>query len=286
MALSLSTDTSLATMNFSRRPVPRWLGVAIAVFCLAAGCHAEVFAVPQPEKALFGSSDPTMTFLWLGQDTKAVLIFIPGGDGSIGMKPSWPDLRYHAHQTLKRLTNPSLTSGKFDVVIFDSPQKLFSIGGSVSSRMTADHMTRIENTVVYYKAKLGKPVWLMGHSNGSVSITEFQKFLKKKNRENLVDGFVYSGGRNGYAFGADVDAPVLFLHHEKDGCVLTTPSASLRVFNTLKEASRKNVEYVSIKTGEAEANDPCISGYHMYYGAGQEVANAIDQFMLKAYPAK
>lgn len=254
MALSLSTDTSLATMNFSHRRVPRWLGVAIAVFCLAAGCHAEVFAVPQPEKALFGSSDPTMTFLWLGQDTKAVLIFIPGGDGSIGMKPSWQDLRYHAHQTLKRLTNPSVTSGKFDVVIFDSPQKLLATGASVSSRMTTDHMTRIENTVVYYK-------------------------------ENLVDGFVYSGGRNGYAFGADVDAPVLFLHHEKDGCVLTTPSASLRVFNTLKEASRKNVEYVSIKTGEAEANDPCISGYHMYYGAGQEVANAIDQFMLKAYPA-
>ncbi len=256
----------------------RVLAVGTVTLLIAAACHAEVVPVPQPEKATFGTNDPTMTFLWRGTDTGVVLIYLPGGDGSIGMKPSWPELSYHAHLTLKKLTDPAQTSGKLDVVIFDSPKKFFDYGTSVT-RSSGDHMTRIENTVNFYREMLKKPVWLMGHSNGTVSLTEFYKHLRGKGREDLVDGYIYSGGRNGYSFGNDIKQPVLFLHHEKDSCDKTTPGASLRVFNSLKEAGKARTEYAVIRTGQAEGNNPCFSGHHMYFGAGDEVAKAIDEFV-------
>ena len=38
-------------------------------------------------------------------------------------------------------------------------------------------------------------------------------------------------------------------------------------------------EYVALKGGEAQAQAVCTSGFHMFYGAGDEAYRAIDQFV-------
>jgi hypothetical protein len=270
--------------------VTRLLRQAFRIFALGAVaipaiCFAQLFPVAPIDKGVFGSSDSTMTFLYAAAAAKATLVLIPGGDGSVGVKPDWDAshpyfARYYFNRMLQRLSDPSATSGNLNVVIFDSPISLGDAGWP-AARATSDHLTRIESVVRFYKEKLGKPVWVMGHSNGGVSVTEFYKYLQKNKNENLIAGIVYSAGRDGSSFDNDTGIPVLLMHHEKDGCANTTPYHTERLFNKLREAGNSFAEFVLIKTGEAGPKDACHSGYHMYFRAGAEVAKVIDQFMAK-----
>ena len=144
-------------------------------------------------------------------------------------------------------------------------------------------MIRIESAVRFYKGKTGLPVWLMGHSNGGISLTEFLKYARKNNRMDLIGGMVASAVRNESYFDEPIAFPILFMHHKFDGCSVTTPSASFRNYEKVKTFSTSPVEFVTIQSGSAEPRDPCRSGYHMYFGAGEEVANHLDEFMSSVY---
>lgn len=208
---------------------------------------------------------------------------IPGGDGHIGLALDKADLGGFYGRTLKPLSNSNSTSGSFNVVIFDSPTSLHPGSAYPSSRATTEHLERIESVVRFYQEKFNKPVWLMGHSNGAVSATEFYKYLQKKHKEQIVNGIIYSSGRNGASFNPATNLPVLFLAHEKDGCLKSTNSNSLEVFKELGKSNKQKMEYVVLKSGEAEAQDPCRSGYHMFFNAHEEAYQAIDRFASEVF---
>jgi len=250
----------------------------------AMAAHAEVIPIEPIEKGFFIGSEPSMTMYWQGQGSKAVLIFIPGGEGYIGLKPGQTDHRSQFHQMLKRLTNPALTSGKFDVVLLDSPTELSPRQPYPSARGSRDHLIRIESAVRYYKEKTRLPVWVMGHSNGGISLSEFVKHLQKENKANLVAGLIASGIRSESYFDAPLDMPVLFMHHKQDGCPRTSPDASNSTYMKVKEFNKSVTEFVYVTEGQSESNNPCRSGFHMYYGASDESAKIIHAFMSKIYP--
>lgn len=255
--------------------------ISLSVVSIAQA--AEVIPVEPIEKCFFCSSEPSQTMYWQGQGSKAVLMLIPGGEGHVGLKPEQKDHRFHQFQTLKRLTDPSLTSGKFDVVLLDSPGPLSPNQPYPSARGGSDHLIRIESAVRHYKQKTGLPVWLMGHSNGGISLTEFLKYARKNNRLDLISGMVASAVRNESHFEGPIGFPMLFIHHQQDGCASTTLSASHRNYEKVKTFITAPIEFVTVQSGQAEARDPCRSGFHMYFGAGEEVAKQLDAFMSKAY---
>jgi hypothetical protein len=244
---------------------------------------AEVIPIEPIETCFLCSSVPSMTMYWQGKDAKAVLMLIPGGEGYVGLKPEQTDHKYHQFQTLKRLTDPDLTSGRWDVVLLDSPGPLSPNQPYPSARGGFDHLIRIESAIRYYKAKTGLPVWLMGHSNGGISITEFVKYAQKNNKMDLISGMVVSAVRSETYFDAPMSFPVLFMHHEQDGCRSTQLSASFRNYEKVKSFNVAPVQFVAITGGQAEPRDPCRSGFHMYFGAGEEVANHLDDFMGVIY---
>jgi len=250
--------------------------IVVSAMCWASLISAQVIFVDPIEK---DSSGPTPTFLWTGKDAKAVLIMIPGGDGHLGLTPERTDLGGFYGNTLKRLSDPSLTSGSLDVVVFDSPDQLAAGDVYPTSRTTPDHLSRIESVVRYYKDKFNKPVWLMGHSNGGVSVTEFWKYIHGTAKEDLIAGIVISSSRIGITFPDNTNIPVLFMHHLKDNCPKADASASENAYESLKSTDKSKVAFVWIKGGEADGGRICYSGYHMYYGAGEEAANAIDGFI-------
>ena len=259
--------------------------VAIILIGVAAGtapCTAQVIAVPSTNGGIFGSSEPTMTFLWPGRDSKAVLIMIPGGEGHLGLTPDRTDLEGFYGKTLKPLSDPAATSGSLDVVIFDSPYRMATGDTYPMSRMSSDHLGRMEDVIRYYRDKLGKPIWLMGHSNGAVSITEFWKSIHDTDKKTLISGLVISSARNGISLPDDTGIPVLFLHHRNDACAKSSSSGSWAVYESLASAGRSRTSHVWITGGESEARNSCYSGYHMYFGAGQEAASAIDAFITGA----
>ena len=258
--------------------------VALIIFMIAAFARAEVISIKPLESCFSCSSKPSMTMYWKGKDSKAVVIFIPGGEGYIGLQEGQTDHQYYFFQTLKRLTNPLLTSGSFDVVLLDSPAELSPRSFYPSDRGAFDHLIRIESAIKYYKEKTGLPVWLMGHSNDGISLTEVFKYAKKNNKTDLISGFIVSGVRSETYFDPPYTFPMLFIHHEKDGCTHTTPGASLKNFEKVKAVSQKPTEFVYVTGGLVEPRDPCRSGHHMYYAAGDEAAKYMDQFLLKIYP--
>lgn len=261
-------------------PTRAALILAGMLFWASAG-SAQVFLVAPVETGLFGSSDPTPTFLWPGKEAKAVLVMIPGGDGHLGLTPERTNLGGFYGHTLKRLSDPALTSGGLDVVVFDSPYRMLVGDSYPTARTASDHLGRIESVVRYYRDKLGKPVWLMGHSNGAVSVTEFWKDIRGGDKRDLIAGLVVSSARNGISLPDDTDIPVLFLHHGKDGCAKSDSRSSVSAYEALKAANKSRTGFVWITGGEGEAANPCYSGYHMYFGAGAEAAAAIDAFITR-----
>jgi len=244
---------------------------------------AEVNAIDPIEKCFLCNSEPSLTMHWQGQNSKALLLLIPGGEGYIRLRKDQTDHPYHQYQTLKRLTDPTLSSGQFDVVLLDSPAPLSPNQFYPSARGGIEHLIRIESVIQYYKAKTGLPIWLMGHSNGGISLSEYLIHARKNDRVHLISGMVVSGVRNESHFEGPINFPMLFIHHQKDGCSNTTYAASLRQFEKVKAFIKAPIEFHPILGGEAESRDPCRSGFHMYFGAGQEVANLIDEFISKIY---
>ena len=177
------------------------------------------------------------------------------------------------------------TAGRrYDVVLIDSPYPLSPNSPYPSARGTGDHIRRIEATALYYKKKTGLPVWVMGHSNGGISLTAFIKYLQGQNEMDLISGMVAFDIRSESRFGPPIDFPVLFIHHEKDGCQYTLGSEVMKTYEKLKAFDKAPTEFVWITGGEAQAADPCASGFHMYHNAGPEVAKALDDFLSKIYP--
>lgn len=260
----------------SSRMLPFIIGICLCL--LPCGAQAEVLSVGSTENGVPSATDPTQTFLWKGESAKATLVMIPGGAGHLGLTPDKADLGGFYGRTLKPLSNPGITSGLFNVVIFDSPTILDPGTSYPTSRARMDHLLRIEAVVQFYKARFHQPVWLMGHSNGAVSVTEFYKYLQQKHEEILISGIIYSSGRNGATFRSETNLPVLFLAHEKDGCPKSTNLNSLQEYEALKKHNTHRTEYVLIKSGNFEPQDPCRSGYHMFFNAHEEVYKAIDRF--------
>lgn len=263
--------------------------LTLAALLNASAVHAQAIPVAPTYQGFMASEEPTMTFLFQAAGAKATLVFIPGGEGRAGVRPEWTAdhgyfSKYHFNLMLRSLTDPAATSGHLNVVIFDSPNDLPTANHWSVARTGDDHLSRVGDVVRHYREKLGKPVWLMGHSMGTISITEFYKRLQDKQNENLVAGLIFSGGENGASFNYETTRlPVLVVHHENDECAGNTSASARKVYEKLREAGNTAAELVLIRTGtrSPSSNNPCRSGYHMYFGAIADVAKALDQFMGK-----
>jgi hypothetical protein len=251
-----------------------WMGLGAQTLAFA-----QVVSVEFKEKGFMFSDAPTLNFLWPAKQAKATLIFIPGGEGRLGITPERQNLGGFYGSTLKPLSDDQLTRGGFNVVVFDSPVKL---PGSdyPASRQSREHLMRIESVVRHFKDVFGLPVWIMGHSNGAVSITAFYKALQKSQKENLVSGAIFSAARNGANFDDNTQLPILFLAHEREQCSKSLPARSKAVFDQQQKSNPLKTAFILIKGGEAQAQNHCSSGFHMFYGASEEAYLAIDRFVF------
>jgi pimeloyl-ACP methyl ester carboxylesterase len=258
----------------------------LCLFVAPWAASAQVAAVPPTYRGFLSSSDPTMTFLFPAKEAVATLVFVPGGEGRRGFGADVTEKHgyfsgYPFNRMLRSLSDPGATSGRFNVVIFDSPTLLVTMGHWSSQRAGTDHLSRVEDVVRHYKERLGKPVWLMGHSMGSISVTETYKRLQDEKRAALVSGLIVSAGQNGTSLNWETTMlPVLVLHHEADQCVGNTVGHARRIVTKLREAGNLSAE-LAIVSGGSAWGDPCRSGFHMYLDIEPDVAKVLDAFMSR-----
>lgn len=258
------------------------LGVLCGVSIMTGAVFAQVIAVPNDRDG----SAQTQTMFWGSADAKVTLIFIPGGNGQLGLKPAQTDTKNNFYHSLKSLTEGRGTSQGINVVLFDSPEVLDPAPNTYPwSRATKDHLSRISSVIRFYKQKAGKPIWIMGHSNGAVSVTEFSRFNDPERGPSLLSGYVVSGARTGSRFDdKPISTPVLFLHHEKDGCREGNSDASVRNYEQVKKNNTAATEFKFITGGASQGKSPCESGYHMYNGAEMEMVDTLRDFILSNTP--
>lgn len=262
-----------------RKHVLRVCSIFMMWIMISSASVSEVIKVDQNNSTFYSSSIATPTLYWPGIRSRALIIYIPGGNGTLGLTESTQDLPYSFYQTLKSLTNPSLTSGQVDVVLMDFPRPLEQT--NLSFRNSSEHFTRITRAIDFYRQKTGLPVWLMGHSNGGVSIGNYIRYLQKYKKPFNVNGLIASSIRNESSFHFDdpLNVPILFLHHQKDQCRSASSEYSRINFERVKQSATQAIEFRWIEGGESENDDPCKSGFHMYFNSGTEVSGIIDRFI-------
>ncbi len=257
------------------------LVISILIFMTHAAM-AEVISIDNPNKGFLNSS-PTLTFYMQGQNSKALILLLPGGEGILFLKPNMTELNSSLSPILKRLTDPSKTSGQFDIAVMDSPYSLKVPPGGGGARGSFDHIKRVESVVKYYREKTHLPIILMGHSNGTISINEFVKYIQANNKTDLLSGLILSGTRNEVSISPPIDIPIIFMHHEKDGCEHDSFSTDMRRYEKVADFNKSATSFITIKTGNAVLGDPCHSGLHMYFNADDEVSQKLDESLSKLF---
>jgi hypothetical protein len=225
---------------------------------------AVVIPIEAPGKVTFSSKDATITMLFEAEKpATATVMFIPGGDGTTPIKEGMTESK-----------NPwtlgifiPLTKAGYNVVVVSNPTAIDPRSGNPGD----DRLDRIESVVKFYRDKLKVPVILLGHSNGTAAVHEFAN-RSEENRQSIV-GIVISAGRQEYRLNAEVKFPILIVHHKLDACDTTSYSSATSRYESYK-AMKLAVKFVAIEGGEG-GGQPCYAGYHMYYKAYQEVADAL-----------
>jgi hypothetical protein len=248
---------------------------SIILLIFAGSANAEINLV----SFQFGQDNPTTTptVYWGNVGSKALVIFLPGGSGSFGVtknpdpKPNWLLAALH------KSGDPPL-----DLVFMDSNYSLQADFGDPYSRWSArrevQHLEQIKTVINFYRQKTGKPIFLLGHSNGSLSIAEFLN--QSSENQKLVAGLIFSGSRNETLIRENISLPVLVLHHKSDPNRWTTPSFANQLFISIKKINAANTELSWVEGGkDVPWGDPTHSGRHMYNEALDEAAKLIENFI-------
>ena len=225
-------------------------------------------------------ANQTLTFFWPATKAKATLVMIPGGLGHINLKPETQDLRHPFYQGLKSLSSPSIMGGRINVVIFDNPTPLASSRSYPVSRTTEDHLSRIDEVIQFYRKKTGKPIYLLGHSNGSISVTEYLRFKKQKSIAKPIAGLILSGARNEAYLHHKMNIRTLLIHHTKDGCINTTLQSAKGLYSEMRKLNGAPTSFREIDSDAHVSGDPCNGGFHMYAQGEVEFAQALAGFIL------
>ncbi|MBU3592550.1 hypothetical protein ICN42_00365 [Polynucleobacter sp. 71A-WALBACH] len=226
---------------------------------------AQVFDIPYKDDA------PTKTLLIPTQNAKAVVLLFPGGGGMLHLQEDGSSTNFH---TFVRSQNLWAQYG-IDAVLVDTPYDLG--GGMRNSRSIRDHQQRILNVVRYYKEKFNLPVWIFGHSMGTVSVTEFVNGGKEQ--VALISGVIVAGTYRSASVDSDVSVPVMGIHHVEDGCANTPFSASEDIIKS--RPSKSPSQFIAMEGGSSEGDVCGSKAYHGFNQKEPEFIKAAAQFILK-----
>ena len=226
---------------------------------------AQVLDVPYKDDA------PTRTLLIPAQNAKALVLLFPGGGGVLRLKDDGSTSNFHTFVRSKDLW----AQYGIDAVLVDTPYDLGK--GRAHSRSLRDHQQRILNVVSFYKQKLNLPIWIFGHSMGTVSVSEFVNGGKDQAR--LVSGVIVAGTFRSASIDLDVDMPVQAIHHIDDGCGNTPLSTSESIIKS--RANKSAAQFVVLEGGSNEGDICGSKAYHGFNEREPEFIRAAAQFILK-----
>lgn len=221
------------------------------------------------------------------EQPKAVVVLFQGGGGNIGVTGSKEKAWIQRDKAFLSGGADRFSKNGLVVAVVDAPSDRSDLNGGF--RNSAEHNQDIKKLVEFLrKDNANLPVWLIGTSNGSLTVTGASISMSDAPVAGVVltstvtEEHAWSIGQKFVhpVYRADltkVNVPVLIVHHKLDRCKhsLYQPVEAL----TKAFPNSKKVELISVEGG-SDNSDPCNGGYHQFLGQEQEVTDLIAKWIL------
>ena len=248
----------------------------------------EQIQIDYPDKS--SNLSATTTYYFKGVNSKALIIYFPGGDGKV-----YRNCNLRFTDPFIKLTEKNSSDSTYDFVCFNSDKTLDTPGqwdnyhtNSYILRSDKEHIQRIESAINYFKSKTNLPIILFGHSNGGVSVLTTLEYLVRENKVNLINGIIVSETNDRAAnkiknlfFQSKINIPSIFILHEKTRCISVNFKNQIAEFDSIIQAKKSPAVILTIQSGGDSTGNPCYSGYHMFEGAESEVFEKVQTQLNK-----
>jgi hypothetical protein len=238
--------------------------ICLISLLVPAMVYGQLLEIPQAREA------PTKTFLIETSEPKAVVLLFIGGDGVLDLKPDGSSVKQNPLNRSAQLWS----SYGVHAVLVDSPYDLGDARrGNVRGK--SEHLARVESVVKYYKSKFNVPVWIFGHSMGTVTAIQL---ANQSEKSADVSGIIIAGTHIGEKLSANFSKPVMAIHHRKEACAATPISASESIIKGRTKDTQS--ELVMLDGGE-NVGPPCMGlAFHGFNKVEDQLVSAAAKFIL------
>jgi hypothetical protein len=206
----------------------------------------------------------------------ATVLLLPGGEGSIGAARGQEP---RSKNFLVR-TREMFAAAGFNVAVVGRPSDQEDM--TLAFRASKDGIEDLRVIAEKLRAQLGKPVWLVGTSRGSVSAAAAGAALDPPTIAGIVLTSSVTYSRMQPAVPTlplmDVRVPVLVMHHKRDACKDCDPREAHMITDRLTSAPVKKLLLVD---GGGNPSGPVCEPmhYHGYIGMEEEAVRTIAAFI-------
>ena len=160
------------------------------------------------------------------------------------------------------------------------------LGLNFAGRLSATHAAELQGFIHAALNRWGKPVWVVGTSNGSISTVTAGGFrpalagLRGVVLTSTVTVLTPLANQATFSlYVSRITVPALVVWHRDDHCSFSPPAGSAALFAALPSIGKASV---SFKGGHSVATDPCGAfSEHGYAGIEEEVVEEIAKFLRK-----
>ena len=156
-------------------------------------------------------------------------------------------------------------------------------GLNAATRLSATHAAELQGFINAALNRWGKPVWVVGTSNGSISTVTaggFQPALAGLRGVVMTSSVTILSLANQPTFNlyaSRITLPALVVWHQDDHCSLSPPAGSAALFAVIPSAGKASRTF---EHGHSVATDPCGAfSEHGYAGIEEEVVKKIAEFI-------
>jgi hypothetical protein len=216
-----------------------------------------------------------------GRKAEAAAMLLIGGGGNIRLRLEDGQARFAQGNFLPRARREFIRNGILPVILDNPSDQQAGDGMSDAFRESREHVTDIRAVRGELEKRYpGLPVFLVGTSRSTLSAAHVARALEAELKGVvLTSSLFYSGsGQRARQVLAGFDwsqtkLPLLFVHHEDDGCGATP----------YRDAARLAARYplITVRGGKPPESAPCEPmSNHGYFGKEAETVDAITAWML------
>ena len=160
------------------------------------------------------------------------------------------------------------------------------LGLNFAGRLSATHAAELQGFIHAALNRWGKPVWVVGTSNGSISAVTaggFQPALAGLSGVVLTSSVTVLTPLANQAtfnlYASRITVPALVAWHRDDPCPFVPPAGSAALFAALPSIGKASLSFTG---GHSVATDPCGAfSEHGYAGIEEEVVEEIAEVLRK-----